>query len=158
MFRDKWINHLVLKKFLNLTLDSFEFPIFTFSHPFISNDEREMIEVSLGKQPILPSQNRSITASGDGEPVIPILNNPSISQPISFKLMKAKIIAAFNAIFGSIPFTAIFTSLPFWGIMIGHSCQMLGFYILLTKLPDFFSRIMYFSIFEVRNRNVMINI
>ena len=118
-----------------------------------------MIEVSLGNQSILPSsQNRSITASGDGEPVTTISNDPSTSQPTSFKLIKAKIIAAYKTIFESIPFAEIFTSLPFWGIMIGHSCQMLGFYILLTKLPDFFSRIMYFSIFEVRNRNVMTNI
>ena len=99
-----------------------------------------MIEVSLGKQSILPS--------GDGEPVINISNGPSISQPISFK---ARIIAMYNAIFGSIPFAAIFTSLPFYGILIGHSCQMLGFYILLTKLPDFFSRIMHFSITVVRS-------
>ena len=133
---------LGLKKFLYLKLDLFGNPIFTFRHPFISNEEREMIEVSLGKQSILPSLNRSVTASGDGEPVITISNDP-----ISFK---ARIIAIFKAIFASIPYKAIFTSIPFWGIMIGHSCQMLGFYILLTKLPDFFSRIMHFSIAEVR--------
>ena len=32
-------------------------------HPFISKEERDLIEVSLGKRPVLPSLNRSISAT-----------------------------------------------------------------------------------------------
>ena len=105
-----------------------------------------MIEVSLGKQPILPSLNRTMSASDsiiseldgseighdDEEPIITIVNDPPKSPKI--------------------PFKAIFTSIPFWAIMVAHSCQNWGFYTLLAELPTYMSRILHFDIKEVRNQ------
>ena len=89
-----------------------------------------MIENSLGKQPILPS--------GNEEPVITISNDPSKSPQHFLKTL-----------FASIPFKEISKSIPFWGIMIGHVCQMFGFYILMIKLPLFYKEIMHFNSKEV---------
>ena len=114
-------------------LRKYHFILLTFRHPFISKEERDMIESSLGKQPILPS--------GDEEPVITISNDPSKSPQQNF----------LKALFASIPFKAIGKSIPFWGIMVGHVCQMFGFYILLIKLPEFFKEIMRLNSTEVSN-------
>ena len=121
--------------------------LLSFRHPFISKEERDLIEVSLGKQPILPSLNRTMSASdsiiseldgseighGDEDPIITIVNDPPKSPKI--------------------PFKAIFTSIPFWGIMVAHSCQNWGFYTLLAELPTYMSRILHFDIKEVRNQS-----
>ena len=121
--------------------------LLSFRHPFISKEERDLIEVSLGKQPILPSLNRTMSTSDsiiseldgseighdDEEPIITISNDQSKSP--------------------AIPFKAIFTSIPFWAIMVAHSCQNWGFYTLLAELPTYMSRILHFDIKEVRNQS-----
>ena len=102
-----------------------------------------MIEVSLGKRPLMPSLNPDISSKevihseidepgmveSDNLPIISISNNSSESLPI--------------------PYKAIFTSLPVYGLLIANIAQGYGFYTLLSEIPTYMSQILHFDIKEV---------
>ena len=106
-------------------------------HPFISNEERDLIELSLGRRPkLIMSRSSSIVSELDGSrigdddvPIISVRSRRPKSLPI--------------------PYKAIFTSVPFYAILIAHCCQNWGFYTLLTELPTYMSKILHFDIKEV---------
>ena len=114
-----------------------------FRHPFISKEERDLIEVSLGERPLMPSLNPDISSKevihsevdepgmveNDNLPIISISNNSSESLPI--------------------PYKAIFTSLPVYGLLIANIAQGYGFYTLLSEIPTYMSQILHFDIKEV---------
>merc|ERR1719244_1855832 len=78
-------------------------------HPFISKEERDLIEVSLGKRPLFPSLNttsESMRSELDGSCI-----GQDDEQPIiSFSSVTTKA--------PPIPYRAIFTSMPFYAILI----------------------------------------
>ena len=102
-----------------------------------------MIEVSLGKRPLMPSLNPDIPSKevihietdepgvveNDNLPIISMSNNSSESPPI--------------------PYKAIFTSLPVYGLLIANIAQGYGFYTLLSEIPTYMSQILHFDIKEV---------
>ena len=110
-------------------------------HPFISNEERDLIELSLGRRPkLIMSRSSSIVSELDGSrigdddvPIISVRSRRPKSLPI--------------------PYKAIFTSVPFYAILIAHCCQNWGFYTLLTELPTYMSKILHFDIKEVILKN-----
>lgn len=114
-------------------------------HPFISQAEKDLIEISLGKRPLVASLSRSTSVTsanslvsdldgstmcaGDDEQIIPI---DETEQGVKLK----------------VPWKSIATSVPFWAIMIAHSCQNWGFYTMLTELPTYMKQILHFNIKE----------
>ena len=105
-----------------------------FRHPFISVEERDLIELSLGRRPkLVISRSSSIVSEldgsriGDDQPIIAVTSRPK-GRPI--------------------PYKAIFTSVPFYAILIAHCCQNWGFYTLLTELPTYMNKILHFDIKE----------
>ena len=114
-----------------------------FRHPYISKEERDLIEVSLGKRLLMPSLNPDTSSKedihseidepgmveNDNLPIISMSNNTSESLPI--------------------PYKAIFTSLPVYGLLIANIAQGYGFYTLLSEIPTYMSQILHFDIKEV---------
>jgi len=113
-------------------------------HPFISKEERDLIEVSLGKRALLPSLNRSVSTTTEAS-LHSELDGSSLDQddqqPIIF-------VSSYPTKAPPIPYKAIFTSVPFYGILIAHTCQNWGFYTLLAELPSYMSHILHFDIKE----------
>jgi len=110
-------------------------------HPFISKEERDLIEISLGKRPLFPSLDNSIMSESirseldgsnigqdDEQPIISISGDSTKAPPI--------------------PYRAIFTSMPFYAILIAHTAQNWSFYTLLSELPTYMSQILHFNIRE----------
>lgn len=93
-------------------------------HPFISEAEKDLIEISLGKRSVL-SCTTTIARSGSSESV-----NRTVSEPIR----------------RPIPWKSILTSVPVWAIIVAHCCQNWGFYTLLTELPTYMKQILHFDI------------
>ena len=115
--------------------------IYFFRHPRISQQEKDLILISLGKQPYNnPSDENSIGTHqdndldsidfNDDEPIIQ-LDGPSKKEH------------------KKIPLRDIFTSIPVYAIIIGHCCQGWGFYTLLTEMPTYLYQILHFDIKEV---------
>ena len=115
--------------------------IYFFRHPRISQQEKDLILISLGKQPYNnPSDENSIGTNqdndldsidfNDDEPIIQ-LDGPSKKEH------------------KKIPLRDIFTSIPVYAIIIGHCCQGWGFYTLLTEMPTYLYQILHFDIKEV---------
>nr|CAG4648619.1 EOG090X04X8 [Polyphemus pediculus] len=47
-----------------------------------------------------------------------------------------------------VPWKALWTSAPFWGILIAHTCNNFGWYMLLVELPTYMKHILRFNISE----------
>ena len=120
------------------------FNVYFFRHPTISQQEKDLILISLGKQPYNnPSDENSIGTNQDNdldsidfndeEPIIQL-------DGLSSKKVHKKI-----------PLRDIFTSIPVYAIIIGHCCQGWGFYTLLTEMPTYLYQILHFDIKEVNN-------
>ena len=119
------------------------FNVYFFRHPTISQQEKDLILISLGKQPYNNHSDENSTGTNqdndldsidfnDEEPIIQ-LDGPSKKEH--------KII----------PLRDIFTSIPVYAIIIGHCCQGWGFYTLLTEMPTYLYQILHFDIKEVNN-------
>lgn len=112
-------------------------------HPFISKEEKDFIQASLGNKisnTIIRSRANSMSSSIiselDGSRIddeAPIIQIESISS------MQER----------PIPYRSIFTSIPFYAILIAHVAQNWGFYTLLNELPTYMSEILHFNIKEV---------
>ena len=113
-------------------------------HPYITKEERDLIEISLGNASPLPVITESTSVSSS---IVSELDGSRIDQDDQVALIEVKRIPEQPPI----PFKAIFTSVPFWAIMITHSCQNWGFYTLLSELPTYMNKILHFDIKEVRN-------
>ena len=48
-----------------------------------------------------------------------------------------------------VPWKDIFSSRPFWAIVIAHTCNNFGWYMLLVELPTYMKQILRFNISEV---------
>ena len=48
-----------------------------------------------------------------------------------------------------VPWKAVLTSGPFWAILIAHTCNNFGWYMLLVELPTYMKQILRFKISEV---------
>ena len=118
--------------------------VYFFRHPRISQQEKDLILISLGKKPYNnPSEENSIGTNQDNdldsidfndeEPIIQL-------DGLSSKKVHKKI-----------PLRDIFTSIPVYAIIIGHCCQGWGFYTLLTEMPTYLYQILHFDIKEVNN-------
>ena len=108
-----------------------------FRHPFISKEELDFIEISLGKRNNSISTSESIESELDGSGIDQDDKKPIISSSIASKNTPP------------IPYKAIFTSVPFYGLLIAHIAQNWCFYTLLTELPSYMSQILHFDIKEV---------
>ena len=118
----------------------FLYIVYFFRHPRISQQEKDLILISLGKQPYNnPSDENSIGINPDDENDI---NFDDDKEPI-IKLNEPK------KDHKKIPLRDIFTSIPVYAIIIGHCCQGWGFYTLLTEMPTYLYQILHFDIKEV---------
>ena len=144
------------------------------SHPYITEAEKDLIEVSLGKKWFLPNTIRPCSPSGhsySSQDISCVQQAPTNSQ-------NSEHIANDNCDFTedpisehqniylpvggsksrrskkkrSVPWRHIFTSSPFWAIFLCNIPQTYGFYTLLTELPKYLSNILHYNINEVSIR------
>ncbi len=115
-----------------------------FRHPYISLEERELIECSLGKRKLISAASaRSNSLSSS---IVSELDGSRIDQDDEVPLVSIENGAGCKP---PIPYKAIFTSVPFYAILIAHTAQNWGFYTLLSELPTYMSNILHFDIKEV---------
>ena len=128
-----------------------------FSHPYITEAEKDMIEVSLGKRWFLPD---TIKPSSPSEESYSSQDAPNLSENCQYvtnmncdtnnscqeeiseisRQKKKKI---------SVPWRHIFTSPPFWAIFLCTIPQTYGGYTLLIELPKYLSNILHYDLNEV---------
>ena len=112
-----------------------------FRHPRISQQEKDLILISLGKQLYNnPSDENSIGITPDDDEIDIYFDDDK--EPI-IKMDEPK------KDHKKIPLRDIFTSIPVYAIIIGHCCQGWGFYTLLTEMPTYLYQILHFDIKEV---------
>ena len=149
--------------------------IFIFRHPYITEAEKDLIEISQGKrqsfftnavrlpspESYYPSQNFPVNESTStfcsddhvmyDECDTDVRNNSGKSEnKKSRSYTPGSPTGSFHSIVGDkVPWSHIFRSPPFWAILLCNVPQTYGFYTLLTELPTYMSQILHFSLNEV---------
>ena len=144
-----------------------------FSHPYITEAERDLIEISLGKRWFLPDTiqpslspsicsysshdfpsthqrptNKDCQNVNDDDCDINIIPNNN-EEEISPTLFIPKMPPRQPKMKTSVPWKHIFTSSPFWAIFFCTIPQTYGFYTLLTELPTYLSNVLHYDLNEV---------
>merc|ERR1712051_928558 len=135
------------------------------SHPYITEAEKDLIEVSLGKRWFLPNTIRPCSPSGhsySSQDISCVQQAPTNSQNSEHlandncDITDDHITECQNVYLPvgrsesrrskkkrSVPWRHIFTSSPFWAILLCNIPQTYGFYTLLTELPKYLSTILH---------------
>jgi len=141
------------------------------SHPYITEAEKDLIEVSLGKKWFLPNSIRPCSPSGhsySSQDISCVQQAPTNSQNSEHLanddcditddhirereneyLPVGRSESRRSKKKRSVPWRHIFTSSPFWAIFLCNIPQTYGFYTLLTELPKYLSNILHYNINEV---------
>ena len=141
------------------------------SHPYITEAEKDLIEVSLGKKWFLPNSIRPCSPSGhsySSQDISCVQQAPTNSQNSehlanddcditddhirerqNVYLPVGRSESRRSKKKRSVPWRHIFTSSPFWAIFLCNIPQTYGFYTLLTELPKYLSNILHYNINEV---------
>ena len=144
------------------------------SHPYITEAEKDLIEVSLGKKWFLPNTIRPCSPSGhsySSQDISCVQQAPTNSQNSehlanddcditddhirerqNVYLPVGRSESRRSKKKRSVPWRHIFTSSPFWAIFLCNIPQTYGFYTLLTELPKYLSNILHYNINEVSIR------
>ena len=146
-----------------------------FRHPYITEAEKDLIEISQGKrqsfftnavrlpspESYYPSQNFPVNESTStfctDEHLIRDdcdTNVRNTSRKLENQKSMSSTLDSPNGSFLSIvgdkvPWSHIFRSPPFWAILLCNVPQTYGFYTILTELPTYMSQILHFSLNEV---------
>ena len=150
-----------------------------FSHPYITEAEKDLIEISLGKGWFVPNgmieslspselscvlqdisspnkrQNEDKRQSQTNENCdMSISEDDSSQEEISVEFQEPTTLSAHHSKKKKkanvpVPWKDIFTSKPFWAIFFSNIPQTYGFYTLLTELPKYLSNIMHYNLDEV---------
>lgn len=117
------------------------------SHPFITEAEKDLIEVSLGKKSVFsgsispqPTPPPSPPGPEGAEQQQPQQNGPDLTSRRGTARKNAP---------PTIPWRCFLTSVPLLALTLTHMCQAFGFYILLTELPSYLKNVLHIGLEQV---------
>ena len=162
----------------NKQLNQFNILIY-YSHPYITEAEKDLIEISLGKGWFLPNAMIESLSPSELSAVLQDIS-PTHKRPIddnshsdtnkncdtntfecdsSQEETSVQVVAPTTSSRHkekkkqkkvlSVPWKDMFTSKPFWAIFLSTIPQTYGFYTLLTELPKYLSNILHYDLNEV---------
>ena len=162
----------------NNHLNQFDILIY-YSHPYITEAEKDLIEISLGKGWFVPNAMIESLSPSELSCVLQDIS-PAHKRPIaddchsdtnkncdtntfecdssqdetSVEVVTATSSSRHNQSKKqkkvlSVPWKDMFTSKPFWAIFLSTIPQTYGFYTLLTELPKYLSNILHYDLNEV---------
>ena len=150
-----------------------------FSHPYITEAERDLIEISLGKGWFVPNEMIESLSPSEWSCVLQDISSPnkqpneanshskrkencdtntndsdSSQEDTSIEVIVPKALTRRHEKKKpkkniSVPWKDIFRSKPFWAIFFCNIPQTYGFYTLLTELPKYLSNILHYNLNEV---------